>query len=233
MNQYKTSSQLKNTAKDQLMGKYSNAILVPFLSSVIIFGVNLIITLFSPSVVWFPVSLAASIIMQVFEVGLCLFFLNMSCGQPYSISDLFYGFRAQSNKALIISGVMVLVNTICLTPYQIFMQLFQTTADIKWAALMMLSMGIGLLIYVPLSLSLSQSYYLMLDFPEKNARETLKLSMQVMKGHKCRLFYIQASFIPLMLLGALSFGIGFLWITPYMHMTFTQFFLDIMKPKEL
>ena len=36
-----------------------------------------------------------------------------------------------------------------------------------------------------------------------------------------------------MILGALSFGIGNLWITPYMNMTLALYFLDIMKPANM
>lgn len=248
-NQYKTSSQLKNAAKDRLTGKFGSAVGVTLLSNAIPFGVSLFIAVLSVmtnsaaylmtgkesaaaalSAVFFVISLVASIVMGVLQLGLNLFFLNVSCGQPYSVGNLFYGFRTQSNKALAISAVLVLLNTLCLTPYQIFYQLYMNTRQLQWMTFMMIAMGIGLLIYVPLSLSLSQSFYLMLDFPEKSTADTLKLSIQVMKGHKCRLFYIQASFLPLMILCLFSFGIGYLWLMPYIHMTFTQFFLDLMNP---
>ncbi len=54
----------------------------------------------------------------------------------------------------------------------------------------------------------------------------------MMKGHKRRLFRLELSFLPLMLLCVLSFGIGFLWLNPYMQMTYTCFFLDLMNPRD-
>lgn len=50
-----------------------------------------------------------------------------------------------------------------------------------------------------------------------------------MVHHKGRLFYLNVSFIPLFLLGILSFGLAFLWILPYMTATETEFFLDLIK----
>ena len=72
----------------------------------------------------------------------------------------------------------------------------------------------------------------MLDFPERSAKEALKLSLQIMRGHKGRLFYVQISFLPLMFLCLLSFGIGYLWLVPYMNMTSAVFFLDLMNPAQ-
>lgn len=251
MNKYKASPQLKNAAKDKLAGNYGNAVLITFLNSLIGFGINFFVMMLYAItdasayaitgqtavntglyVFFFILTVIISIVLGVLQLGLFLYFLKVSCGQSASINDLFFGFRAQSNKALAISTVFILLNTVCLTPYQIFFDLYRSSLDAKWAIYMLISMGIGLLIYIPLFLGLSQAFFLMLDFPEKNARDTLKLSMQIMKGHRCRLLYIGASFIPLMLLCLLSFGIGFLWLTPYMYMTMTQFFLDLMNPEK-
>ena len=52
-----------------------------------------------------------------------------------------------------------------------------------------------------------------------------------MKGHKGRLFYIELSFLPLLLLGAVSL-IGLLWVIPYMQMTYAVFYFDIMKQEQ-
>ena len=54
-----------------------------------------------------------------------------------------------------------------------------------------------------------------------------------MKGQRMRLFLLELGFLPLMLLCILSFGIGFLWLQPYMQMTHTCFFLDLMNPRKV
>ncbi len=247
--QYKTSAKLKNTAKDKLTGAYPKAILITFLSGLIPFCASLVISMIASmtssaayvmagqfsvvmglQVVFFLISTAASIVIGVLQLGLSLFFLNLACGQPCTVSNLFYGFRTQSNKALGVSAAMVLLDTVCLTPYQMLLDHFQNTWELSWLGFSLLALGIGLVIYVPLSLGLSQAFYLMLDFPERSAKEALKLSLQIMRGHKGRLFYVQISFLPLMFLCLLSFGIGYLWLVPYMNMTSAVFFLDLMNP---
>ena len=52
-----------------------------------------------------------------------------------------------------------------------------------------------------------------------------------MVHHKGRLFYLYVSFLPLILLGILSFGLALLWILPYMAATEAEFFLDLIRNK--
>lgn len=235
MNHYKSSSELKIQAKNKLTGKYGTAILVIFLAEAIsLFAVNILSFMIPANAAGFVisllVSLAVSVVTGVFNAGIALFFLNAACDQPFALSDLFYGFREHSNKCLAVSAVLSLVNFICLTPYQVFSSFYLNTLNLNWMMAAMLAMAIGLVIYVPLSLALSQSFYLILDYPNLSALETLKMSIRVMKGHKIRLFYIQVSFLPLMILSVFTCCVGFLWVIPYMQMTMTFFFLDLMNP---
>ena len=52
-----------------------------------------------------------------------------------------------------------------------------------------------------------------------------------MRGHKRRLFLLQLSFFPLMLLSLLSLGIGNLWLRPYMDVAYAFFFLNLMRAR--
>lgn len=249
MKQYKKSAQLKDLAKDRLLGKWGSAILITFVSSLITIMVNMSLSLTQSntmgtayatdnsvtsvtivSIVFFVISVVASIILNILNLGISLFFLNMACGQPYSFKDLFYGYRERTNTALAISAAMVLIDVVTMTPYQVVLDIYNQNGDFTYAVVAIILGIIGLCIYVPLSLAFSISFLLMLDFPQYEAKNILKLSWRVMKGHKRRLFYIEFSFLPLMLLCILSFGIGFLWLTPYMQMTYIYFFLDVMQP---
>ena len=223
MNQYKSSAELKTMAKNKLTGKYGTAILVIFLAEAIsMFASNILSFLIPANAAGFLlsllVSLAVSVITGVFNAGIALFFLNAACDRPYALTDLFYGFREQPNKCLAVSAVLALVNFVCLTPYQVMSSFYLQTLSPQWMMASMLTMAVGLVIYVPLSLALSQSFYLILDYPDLTASETLKMSLRVMKGHKGRLFYIEVSFLPLMFLCVLTCCIGFLWAVSYTHL---------------
>lgn len=173
-----------------------------------------------------------TILFGVLNTGISLFYLNIACGRKYSVSDMFYGFRVQFKKSLALSAVTVLASYACTFPYMVFYYLSLYDPQEIWTILMAISYIGAMIIYVPIQLSLSQCFYLLLDFPNHSTKELVKLSVQVMKGHKKRLFYIQLSFIPVQILCILSFYIGYLWAIPYMYMTNALFFLDIMKPKQ-
>lgn len=238
MNRYRTSAELKNNAKNKMTGKFGSAILIFLLSLIINNIVTELCTRAVPRtslpsfLLYVAVSFLAAVALGVFEVGMCYFYLNMACGQPYNVNNLFYGFREQTNKALTLSLVYTALQYVCLLPMQYFMARFLVTRDVRVLCYLAISMVIGYAIYIPISLNLSQMFFLMLDFPQWSALETIKGSIRVMKGHKKRLFYVEMSFIPLMVLCLLSIGIGYLWLMPYMKMTMTNFFLDLMNPQK-
>lgn len=232
MNKYRSSAELKNLAKKKLSGKYSTVILAVTLIHLVQFimtGTGTPVNILG-MIIAILISMVISAFLGVFQTGLSLLFLNIACGEPYSSGDIYYGFRNRPDRSLAVSFAIVLANTIPLLPYQIFSVVYMNTQENIWFIFTMLSLAVGLVIYIPLSLALSQSYFLLLDFPDYSAKQILQTSCKIMKGQMGRLFYIEASFLPLQLLASLSFGIGLLWVMPYMHMTYALFFLDIMNP---
>lgn len=249
MNQYKTSSELKNIAREKLSGKYGSAMLVsPVIQCALAMAVSIpvVIMLMIPfaltalvnnadtnilvgTLVIYLVMLPLASLFGVLNTGVSLFYLNIACGRKHSVANLFYGFRTQFTKSLKLSAVVTLISYVCMLPYQIFNCLHSINSQTVWVICMAVSYIVCILVYLPIQLALSQCFYLLLDFPDYSVKELLKLSVQVMKGHKKRLFYIQLSFIPIQFLCILSCYVGYLWVIPYMNMTNVLFFLDIMK----
>lgn len=71
--------------------------------------------------------------------------------------------------------------------------------------------------------------FLLVDCPELSALQCIKLSNQMMKGHKFDLFYLYLSFIGWGLLCILTLGIGFLWLMPYMQTATAAFYQDVKE----
>ena len=248
MKHYKKPYELKNMAKDTLQGKYGPAVLILVFYTLITGIVSMFISLLGNTtsttayamtgsfsvvtaitVIFEIINFVAMAVLNIMEAGIALFFLNVACKQPYAIGNLFHGFSKDSGKALMLSGVWGLCSTVCLYPYQYCINAYFNSRDIQMLYIALIVMTIGVCVYIPISLSLSQIFYLMLDYPNLSAKEILALSVRIMKGNKGRLFYLNLSFVPMMFLGILSFGIGFLWLNPYMRMTSTYFFLDMMN----
>lgn len=173
----------------------------------------------------------SAVFTAVFNVGFSLFCLNLCCHREAHITDIFYGFRRQFGKSLAISAVFVLVSQLYALPANLLNFFLNQKADLKMALLSLAILAIGVCIYIPLSLSISQAYLLLLDVPERSASELIKLSVQIMQGHKMRLFLVQLSFLPLMLLSLCTIGIANLWLTPFLNVTCALFFLNLMQTR--
>lgn len=234
MNTYLSGADLKNQAKEKLAGHYGivigGSLIINMISSTISSWMTLLLPdnfIFSYLITW-GISFVLSIFLGVLNVGLTLIFMKLSFGTTPYLSDLFYGF-SHIQTALGISLVSALVSLPLSLSYMAPTALYSLTRDEAYLYIMFLCVAAALILYVPLSLALSQCYFLMLDYPDKTAGEIIRLSFQITKGHRLRLFYIQVTFLPLLVLGCLSL-VGVLWVNAYMNMTMTQFYFDIMKP---
>lgn len=69
--------------------------------------------------------------------------------------------------------------------------------------------------------------YILIDNPELSANQAINLSKKMMKGHKFDLFFLQLSFIGWIFLSIFTFGIGLLWLMPYMMTAQAAFYQDV------
>ena len=237
MKQYKSRAALKDLAKRKLDGYFSNAVFTLLLVEIITRAASNVVISLIPGkgmvqyVLSFLFSLALSIFLGILRTGIAYYFLNLSCGKRPAQSNIFYGFHVHPEISVKISLVHVIPETIFLLPYQILLLLFLNTQHMPYMIYSFIAMVVGYIILTPIKLMISQTYYLLLDFPEATAKEILHTGIRVMKGHKLRLFLLDISFLPLYFLGFLSFGIGLLWVNPYVQTTYALFFLDLMNPE--
>ena len=66
--------------------------------------------------------------------------------------------------------------------------------------------------------------YILAENPELTARQALNLSKEITYGHKMELFVLDLSFIGWCLLGAITFGLAFIYVAPYMNATKANFY---------
>ncbi|MBR1834722.1 MAG: DUF975 family protein [Bacteroidales bacterium] len=77
------------------------------------------------------------------------------------------------------------------------------------------------------SYSYALTPYILHDNPELKVTESLRCSQQMMQGYKGKLFLLDLSFIGWILLGIITFGIGFLWVRPYMITARAKFYEEL------
>ena len=82
------------------------------------------------------------------------------------------------------------------------------------------------------ALAFSMTDYIIADHPELNATEALDKSQEMMRGHKWRLFCLLFSFFGWFILSLLTFGIGLIFLFPYINTTIAYFYVDLKNEKK-
>lgn len=76
-------------------------------------------------------------------------------------------------------------------------------------------------------LSYSMSFYVLADNPQIGFKEALNVSKQITAGYKGRIFLLGLSFIGWAILAGFTFGIGYLWLIPYIQVSFANLFIEL------
>lgn len=116
------------------------------------------------------------------------------------IEDLFEGFKNFTKSFVIYILQMVFI--------------------ILWALLLIIPGIIKIFAY-------SMSYYVAIDNPNLTARECIKESQRIMKGHKWELFCLHFSYIGWLFLSLFTLGILLLWVAPRIEQATYLFYLDV------
>lgn len=82
------------------------------------------------------------------------------------------------------------------------------------------------------SYSYALTPYILKDRPELKFNAAIEESMRMMNGYKMKLFLLDLSFIGWILLTMLTFGIGLLFLNPYMSVSRIAFYEDLKAEQE-
>jgi uncharacterized membrane protein len=135
-------------------------------------------------------------------VGASIFSLAISRDKNPQFEQIFYGFK----KFGVSLGAYLL--------FIIFIFL--------WALLLIVP---GLIA----AISYSMTFYLIADNDGLGPLDAIKKSKQMMYGHKWKYFCLGLRLTGWALLCIVTLGIGFLWLMPYMNVSFAKFYDDLLK----
>lgn len=141
------------------------------------------------------------ILMMPLGIGTTAFFISLIENENFEAKDLFKYYH----DFVKIIGVTILMGLIIMLGYICF-----------------------IIPGIILTLSYSLVPIILIKKPELGIVETLKYSREKMQGHKLDTFVLGLSFIGWAILGTLTFGILYIWLYPYMQLTFTKFYLNIL-----
>lgn len=115
------------------------------------------------------------------------------------------------------------------TPFSTVTSIFRTPYlnVVKVMLLTNLKIALGSLLIIPgiyWSYCYMQVGYLMAENPYLTTGRAMELSKQMMDGEKWNTFVLQLSFIGWYLLCSITFGIGFIFLEPYVQATFAELY---------
>lgn len=230
----RSSATLKASAREILSGKYGFLIVDYMIIAFCSIIPNIIITtildpgntvsLITCQILIYMVSLLISLIMAGFKYTM----LNIVRGKKFNIADLFFAFSHHPDRFLVVNLILLLAEILATLPFTIMNYSSDSAALSSEMLLLSLAGGIlGSIVTLIVGLFFGMANYLLLDNMDMGAMEALKGSMALMRGNKGRLFYINLSFLPLMIACLFTCYIGFLWLEPYIEATLAYFYLDV------
>ena len=104
------------------------------------------------------------------------------------------------------------------------------TSLVAWLLIVLYVLLWSLLLIVPgiiASLSYAMTFYIIADDATVTPSDAIRRSKKMMMNNKWRLFCLGFRFIGWVILACLTFGIGFLWLIPYMQVSFAKFYEEV------
>ena len=167
-------------------------------------------------------------------VGIGWHYMNyrIARGEKTDISDLFFVFTHKPGSYIKLLFLQIGILLLCAIPVVIGCVALFVCLSIDQVVLGIIFYAAGLIAYLILvireGLRLSCCYYIYFDNNAMPARKVVRLSRQLMDGNIMKLFKLNISFIPIVLLSILSLGIASLWLNPYIVVTKSNFYLSLI-----
>jgi len=254
MRYMRSAKEYRMSAKERLAGNYGTVIGVYLIYTIIVSVLSIPTSIFSSftsfftsmdltvlpiviSLVSIPVSLILSAVNVVLTVGLTKVTFDIVRGKRGDIITLFYGFSHNVMTVVCIYfwvilyilpaiGILAVGGGVSI----VLLVIMDGTAFIIAGVVLFV---ISLIAYVGwimvISYAISMTYFLYYDNPGMKAGELVKMSMRLMKGYKLRLFRLNLSYLGYYLLGVLSCGLAFLWISPNVTAATVLFYEDLIS----
>lgn len=219
------NSQLKELSKNQLNGNWK----LPIIITLIYLLISILIS-FVEGIVYSDILVAILTIISFMigvwsTVGIPKFYLEfIKDNRKVQLTDALVSLQILGKSLLynIIIGIITFIILIIAIGITVF-SIDNTGILFFIRFIISMSIYVGFII---LAIGWSQAPYIIVE-NNIGVIESMKISMKMMKGYKLKYFTLGLSFIGWAILSILTLGIGFLWLIPYINLTFANFYKDI------
>ncbi len=240
-----TSSEFRAEARRNLTGKWGKAALISLAYFFITFILGFIQGLFKEGSFLNSLMTLVNFIIEVpLSLGLVIAFVKLYNNAEVKAFDFLtsgfnnfsksWGIFFQTLLKVLIPIILVIVSIIILflgLGGSIYSAAALASGGSSSSAFFYVILAIGLIGYIASIIwAATKSYYYLLapiivaERPELSAKEAVEESEKLMNGNRAKLFWLQLSFIGWSILCAFTFGIGFLWLAPYIQFASIAFY---------
>lgn len=216
-------SELKRQALGHLKGKWGKSLL-----TVAIYMCITIILSEATSALPYWFNFVEFCVLVFFNLGLISFFLHVIDGAP-DVYDLF------GQSKILLKGIIVsIVQNLGLNAMSFVMLFYPLIKSSKSDALILGFAALLLILFIVgtiISFVYLLSSFILVEHPELSIAEVLKKSKKMMKGQVIKYILLFCSFIGWLIACIFTFGIGFLWLIPYVQVTLLTFYISLKKKK--
>lgn len=231
----KTSSELKRLAREHLSNNWgliigANALLfgiafvcvIPFVTSIALY----------PTLAQYYISTIArfviSLICILFSVGISSMHMNLARGTYCGMNDFAFAFRNRPMRFIGAYILLAILTNLPMLPCNLLTTYLRSHPSLGLKSVAVLLGIAGFVVEMIIVYRYFIVYYLLIDNPDLKVIDAFHQCASLMKGNKGRAFYLSLSFIGMVLLGILSFGIGMLWVAPYIQQTKVELYCTIL-----
>ena len=243
-----SASEFRAEARSRLTGKWGKAALISLAYALIAFALSVIEGFFKEGTFMYSVvSIAIAIIEVPLTLGLAMAFLKLYKGEEVKAFDFFsYGFsnfkRAWSIAwhvflKMIVPVICLIVINVALVfslGVSIFAAAYSRSASTmpSFITLLLSLANVAVTVWIVCKgLYYAIVYTIAADNESLSGKEVVERSKELMTGNRGKLFCLELSFIGWLILGALAFGIGLLWVAPYMQFAVFAFYFYLSGKK--
>lgn len=230
----KDNSELRLAARKQLRGNWGMAILLVMVFWII----TSVIAYIGPSDSPYRIGVVISWVLSgPFAFGLAKAFLTIVRTQSVKFEVLFDGFK-RFGQAFLVQLLRSIFIGLWSIPMIIFTVLgvlsflgsayFTELSSSVYAIFFILAFA-SMVLPIIASLRYSMVFYILNDNPEMASMDALRLSKEMTKGFKGKLFLLYLSFIGWFILGTLALLIGLLWVVPYVQTSIANFYENLKE----
>ena len=235
------ASEIRAQARESLKGRWGQAILILIIAFIITFVISFLLNLipFIGSIIMF-------IITAPLSAGILSVIMKFSRGETVGYFDFVNDAIELFGRTWGVIGHVILkmlLPVILIIVSSILLSVGATSGLLASAAGSSGNFGgilafIGIILYIVSmcwaivkGLLYTVANYIMIDNPSMSTKDVVEESERLMQGNRWRYVCLGLSFIGWNILASITFGIGYIWLIPYMMVANVMFYLSLLGSK--